>query len=50
MGAGQARTEVVMVSQSLQPAAYEAQHAQANRAELVERIARLIATMGGWNR
>lgn len=29
-----------MDSQSLQPGAYEAQHAQANRAELVERIAR----------
>jgi len=39
MGEGQVREEVVMDSQSLQPGAYEAQHAQANRAELVERVA-----------
>ena len=35
-----------MVSQSLQPGAYEAQHAQANRAELAERIARAIPDDG----
>src|SRR6266545_8429010 len=39
MGEGQVREEVVMDSQSLQPGAYEAQHAQANRAELIERVA-----------
>jgi AraC-like DNA-binding protein len=35
-----------MDSQSLQPGVYEAQHAQANRAELVERIARIIPDDG----
>jgi AraC-like DNA-binding protein len=35
-----------MDSQRLQPGAYEAQHAQANRAELVERIARAIRDDG----
>ena len=35
-----------MDSQSLQPGAYEAQHAQANRAELVARIARAIRDDG----
>jgi hypothetical protein len=36
-----------MDSPSLQPGAYEAQHAQANRAELVERVARAIRD-DGW--
>ena len=36
-----------MDSQSLQQGAYEAQHAQANRAELVARIARAIPD-DGW--
>src|SRR5215470_11550577 len=35
-----------MGSQSLQPGVYEAQHAQTNRAELVERIARAIPDDG----
>ena len=35
-----------MVSQSFQPGAYEAQHAQANRAELVARIARAVRDDG----
>ena len=35
-----------MDSQSLQLEAYEAQHAQSNRAELVERIARAIPDDG----
>ena len=35
-----------MDSQSLQPRAYEAQHTQANRAELVERIARALRDDG----
>jgi AraC-like DNA-binding protein len=38
--------EVVMDSQSPQPGAYEAQHAQANRAELVERIAQAVRDDG----
>jgi len=35
-----------MVSQGLQPGAYEAQHAQANRAELVARVAQTIPDDG----
>jgi hypothetical protein len=35
-----------MDSQSLQPGAYQARHAQANRAELVERMARTIPDDG----
>jgi AraC-like DNA-binding protein len=46
MGEGQMREEVVMDSLSPQPGAYEAQHAQANRAELVARIARAIRDDG----
>src|SRR4051812_32245443 len=45
-GDRQMREEAVMDSQSLQQGAYEAQHAQANRAELVERIARIIRDDG----
>jgi AraC-like DNA-binding protein len=46
MGYRQMSEEVVMVSQSFQPGAYEAQHAQANRAELVERIAQAVRDDG----
>jgi AraC-like DNA-binding protein len=46
MGDRQMSEEVVMVSQSFQPGAYEAQHAQANRAELVERIAQAVRDDG----
>jgi AraC-like DNA-binding protein len=42
MGEGQVREELGMDSQRLQSEAYEDQHAQANRTELVERIARAI--------
>jgi AraC-like DNA-binding protein len=46
MGEGQVREEVVMDSLSLQQGAYEAQYAQANRAELVARIAQALRDDG----